>query len=102
MPKATFSRLARTDLKSIDEYTESTWGGLQADRYLHDLRAFCATLAQIPELGRRWNSKQPGLYRMEHDKHVIFYRGNADGILILRILHQSMLPERQFFESEET
>ncbi len=39
---------------------------------------------------------------MEHDKHVIFYRGNADGILILRILHQSMLPERQFFESEET
>jgi toxin ParE1/3/4 len=102
LPKVTFSRLARTDLQSIDEYTESTWGGLQADRYLHDLRTFCSTLAQMPELGRRWNSKQSGLRQMEHGKHVIFYRRNSDGILILRILHQSMLPERQFFASEET
>jgi toxin ParE1/3/4 len=102
LPEVSFSRLARTDLTSIDEYTESMWGGLQADRYLHDLRAFCSMLAQRPELGRRSDPERPAIRRMEYGRHVIFYRRNDNGVLILRILHQRMLPEPQFFESEET
>jgi len=31
---------------------------------------------------------------MEHGKHVVFYRQDRTGILISRILHQSMLPEQ--------
>jgi plasmid stabilization system protein ParE len=31
---------------------------------------------------------------MEHGKHVVFYRQERGGILISRILHQRMLPER--------
>ena len=32
---------------------------------------------------------------MKQGKHVVFYREEPDGILICRILHQSMLPEMQ-------
>ena len=43
---------------------------------------------------------RPGLCRIEVGKHVIFYRRAADGALILRILHQRMLPERHSFDKE--
>jgi plasmid stabilization system protein ParE len=32
--------------------------------------------------------------RIEQGKHVVFYREDPEGILIVRILHQSMLAER--------
>ena len=46
-------------------------------------------------LGRCSDDVRPGLRRMECGKHVMFYRlRKADGILVVRILHQRMLPER--------
>ena len=38
---------------------------------------------------------------METEKHVVFYREVSDGILVSRILHQSMLPERHFLDEED-
>ena len=39
---------------------------------------------------------------MEHGKHVVFYRvEQSRGILVVRILHQRMLPERQAIEDSE-
>jgi plasmid stabilization system protein ParE len=36
---------------------------------------------------------------MEHGKHVVFYRlQKPGGIIVVRILHQRMLPERQAIE----
>ena len=35
---------------------------------------------------------------MERGRHVVFYRIEAQGILISRILHQRMLPERQIID----
>jgi plasmid stabilization system protein ParE len=37
---------------------------------------------------------------MECGRHVVFYRKDAGGILVSRILHQRMLPERQAIEDE--
>jgi plasmid stabilization system protein ParE len=39
---------------------------------------------------------------MEHARHVVFYRIESGGILISRILHQRMLPERQSIDEEES
>jgi len=33
---------------------------------------------------------------MEHRKHVIFYRPTGEGIHVIRILHQGMLPHIHF------
>jgi plasmid stabilization system protein ParE len=40
----------------------------------------------------------PGLYRFEKEKHVLFYRLLADGILVSRILPQEMMPDRELFD----
>jgi plasmid stabilization system protein ParE len=49
-------------------------------------------------LGRPCDWIRPGLYRFEKGRHVLFYRRREDGILISRVLHQSMLPEQRHFE----
>jgi len=35
-----------------------------------------------------------GLRRMEHGRHVIFYRRDTRDIIVTRVLHQRMLPDR--------
>lgn len=95
-----FSRRAEADLLSIAAYTLSTWGEDQTIRYLDDLEACCQMLADNPALGRECDDVRPGLRRMEHGRHVVFYREDARGILVSRILHQRVLPERQAIDDE--
>lgn len=80
---------------NIASYTLRTWGEEQTIRYLDDLETCCQTLADNPALGRSCDEIRPGLHRMERGRHVVFYREDAAGILVSRILHQRMLPERQ-------
>lgn len=89
-----FSRRAEADLLNITAYTLRTWSKTQTARYLDEIETSCQTLAANPALGRTCDDIRPGLRRHEHGKHVIFYRWKLDGILIVRILHQSMLPEK--------
>jgi toxin ParE1/3/4 len=96
-----FSRRAEDDLLSIGEYTLRTWDEDQAARYLTDLEACCLMLATNPALGRSCDDIRPGLRRMERGRHVVFYREDASGILISRILHQRMLPEQQAIGDED-
>jgi toxin ParE1/3/4 len=96
-----FSRLAEADLLSIGDYTIRTWGEAQADRYIAELEDCCRRLAGNPGLGRSCDHIRPGLRRMECGRHVVFYRQEAGGILIVRLLHRSMLPERHSIEDQE-
>lgn len=89
-----FSRRAETDLLGIAHYTLRTWGEAQTVRYINDLEVFCRTLADNPALGRHCDDIRPGLRRLEHGKHVVFYRQGRTGILITRILHRNMLPDK--------
>jgi plasmid stabilization system protein ParE len=38
---------------------------------------------------------------MEQGKHVVFFRREPGGILISRILHERMLPERHLMDEDE-
>jgi plasmid stabilization system protein ParE len=60
----------------------------QTALYLNELEACCKRLADTPALGRPCDEIQPGLHRLEHGKHVVFYRQEREGILVSRILHQ--------------
>ena len=100
MPAFRFSRRAEADLMDIARYTLERWGEKQTKRYIDGLEACCHQLAGSPELGRRCDDIRPGLRRMEHGRHVIFYRLDAGGILISRILHQRMLPRRHAIGEE--
>ena len=96
-----FSRRAEADLLSIGDYTLRTWGSAQAARYLGELEACCQMLADNPMLGRLCDDVRPGLRRLEHGQHVVFYRQERGGILVSRILHQRMLPELHSTEDQD-
>jgi len=95
------SRRAETDLLNIGAYTLRIWGVAQADRYLDAIEHCCLRIARNPLLGRSCEEIRTGLRRMEQGRHVIFYRQQKDGILIARVLHQSMLPERHGMQDED-
>jgi toxin ParE1/3/4 len=90
-----FSRRADADLLGIAAHTLRAWGENQAILYVDDLEACCQMLADNPALGRACDDVRPGLRRMERGRHVVFYREDAGRILVSRILHRRMLPERQ-------
>jgi toxin ParE1/3/4 len=94
VPAFRFSRRAEADLLYIGAYTIRTWGKAQAARYLREIAVCCQMLADNPALGRPCDDVRPGLRRLEHGKHVLFYRQELGGILVSRILHQRMLPDK--------
>jgi toxin ParE1/3/4 len=96
-----FSRHAEADLLSIGVYTLRTWGSAQTVRYLDELEACCQRLADNPASDRPCDHVRPGLRRMEQGKHVVFFRREPGGVLVSRILHERMLPERHTIDDED-
>jgi toxin ParE1/3/4 len=99
--KFRISQLAEADMYNIGVYTLRTWGEAQTERYIRQLNDCYRLLANSPRLGRPCDEIRPGLHRMEHGKHVVFYREEFRGILVCRILHQSMLPEIQNIDDDD-
>ena len=101
MARFRFSRRAEADLLGIGEYTLRKWGKAQTIRYIDGLEVCCQTLADKPTSGRLCEDIRPGLRRHEHGRHVVFYRQESGGILVSRILHQRMLPERHAIDDQD-
>ncbi len=83
---------------SVGIYTVDTWGEIQAARYLDELEKCFQKLADDPNLGRSCDDVRSGLRRIKPGKHVVFYRRESSGILVSRILHERMLPERHVID----
>lgn len=64
---------------------------MQAARYRDSLEDCFALLAANPRMGRPAHRIAPGVRRHEHGSHVIFYRRDADGVLILAVVHARSL-----------
>lgn len=95
-----FSQRAEADVLGIGAHTVRTWGEDQAVRYLIELEECCQMPANKPVLGRNCDHIRKGVRRMEISRHVIFYRQEFGGILVCRVLHKSMLPERHAIDDE--
>ncbi len=86
---------ARADLEDIARYTETTWGRRQRDVYLTAIDAKLGTLAAKPKIGAPRDAVRAGYRSSRVGAHVIFYREVADGIEVVRVLHQRMDLQRQ-------
>ncbi len=84
------TRKAAADLRSIGRYTQQTWGVRQRTRYLTQLDQRFAALAEQPSLGRPCDEVRAGYRRFHEGRHLIFDREGADGIEIVRVLHDTM------------
>ena len=89
---------AEEDIDLIAAYTTRTWGWRQTNHYLAMLEDGFNLLAQNPSIGRSCDSIRPGLRRFEIGKHVVFFILEPNGIQIVRILHQHMIPAKPHFE----
>jgi toxin ParE1/3/4 len=97
----TVSRRAKADLDEIATYTLQKWGLEQALLYVDGLEACCRTLGMNLALGRACSDILPGLRRLEHAQHVVFYRIVDHGVFIIRVLHRKMLPGQHDFEASQ-
>jgi toxin ParE1/3/4 len=89
---------AEEDIGIIAAYTTRTWGWRQTNEYLTRLEDGFDLLAKNPFIGRSCDSIRTGLHRFEIGKHVVFYIPSPVELLIVRVLHQQMIPTRSQFE----
>jgi toxin ParE1/3/4 len=89
----TFSPAAVADIGAIWDYTAETRGVVQADRHVDDIRSACVALADGERVGRRVDVLD-GYLKFPVGRHLIFFRQVGPGIVVIRVLHQSMNVER--------
>jgi toxin ParE1/3/4 len=92
VPQLSISVEAEDDIDRIIAYTATKWGWQQSNRYVAKLEDGFDLLAGNPSIGRSCDSIRAGLRRFEIGRHVVFYLPGPGGVLVVRVLHQQMLP----------
>ena len=99
--RLSYSEAALQDLIDIGFYTLERWGPEQTDVYLAALEDCCEMLAHQPMLGKAVPELVAELRRFEQGRHSIFYVPQSGGILVVRVLHQRMIPSQESFMQED-
>jgi toxin ParE1/3/4 len=101
MGRLRYTARAESDLDSIAAHTVENWGMEQALRYVSELELCCERVAEDPASGRV-HRPRPEYWRIEQGRHVVFFRreGNGD-VLVVRVLHDRMVPELHLGEGED-
>lgn len=79
---------ARRDLRSICLSLLQAEEPEQVEAYLEEFDAACERLRAFPSIGVPRGELLPGLRVVIVGSHAVYYRSSADGVRILRILHQ--------------
>lgn len=95
------SERAAADLREIWLYSFRNWGEALADRYLDELDTGLRGCGARPERGRRRDEIRPGYCSVHIRKHVAFYTFTPAAVLVQRVLHGSMDPDRHLDGAEE-
>jgi toxin ParE1/3/4 len=85
------SPAAEADLTEIAEYTETTWGPRQADRYRDALAAHFSAIGRGDVHSRKFSRRRAALRVSRCEHHFVFFalRPGARP-LILAVLHENM------------
>lgn len=94
MSRIRLTPAAQRDLSEIWDFTEERWDARQAERYLGEIRAAIERIADDPGRGRACDEIREGYRKYGIGSHLVFYVERADGIDVVRILHQRMDPTR--------
>ena len=90
MPGFRVSGKARDDIRDIGRYTQELWGRAQRRIYLSDMETQFRHLAENPDIAPKREEFDPPVRLFRYGNHLIVYRSENDGILIVRILHERM------------
>ena len=98
MPKLSLTQQARADLADIQAFTIERFGLDQWPVYQKRISDALLRLQSTPMIGKQVEGL-PEAYRRYHlgrpkGAHVVYYKTDADELLILRIVHDSRDPSR--------
>lgn len=96
MARIRISSEAERDIDGIAAHTLGAWGWRQTAEYLAKLEEGIDLLGTNPLIGRKCDEIQADLRRFEIGSHVVFYLAETEGILVVRVLHEHMLPAKHF------
>jgi toxin ParE1/3/4 len=87
MARLTVTESARADLREIRAYIAKD-NPAAARRVVERLRAQARKLAETPGMGRsREDDLRPNLFSLAVGKHVLFYRPQPGGVVLVRVIH---------------
>ena len=89
MTRYVLSPRAQNDMESIWDYTAERWSDEQAERYARAAGSDRDDRSD-PRRARACDHIRAGYRKYSVGSHVIFFRAAANGIDIVRILHQRM------------
>ena len=98
MRRVRYAPKARSDLIAIWDFTCERWSVLQAEKYLLALDQDVRALTETPMLGQSMDYIRQGYRRWPSGSHIIYFKQEADGIRVMRILHARMDVERELAE----
>jgi toxin ParE1/3/4 len=84
------SKAAAQDIEDILRQSLAEFGLAQTEDYLQSLTQCLGLLGENPKMGNAVEDIRPGYRRFIHGSHLVFYKFNNPGILIVRILHKHM------------
>jgi len=91
--RVTFSPAAIAELEDIWGYTAEQWGLDQAEQYIDRIRDACIGLANGEKQGRIVGVRE-GYLKYATMRHLVFFREVDAGLVVIRVLHQRMDPDR--------
>jgi toxin ParE1/3/4 len=90
----TLTQLATDDLVSITTYTRRTWGDEQASSYYDQIIAQLELIAETPFAAASCDRIKTGYRRKQVGMHMVYFYIDGDRIVVARILHGHMDPQR--------
>ena len=94
MSRYLLSPAAQVDLEQIWDFTHDRWGVDQAEEYPRELQRAVERAAANPLIGQACDEIRPGYRKLAAGSLVLFYRLAAEGIDVVRVLHQRMDVDR--------
>lgn len=86
------SKVADKKIYDIYEYSILRFGENRADEYFIGMHEMFAILAERPLLGRECPDVGNGIRRFIYHSHIIYYRADAEGILVVDIFGDRQIP----------
>ena len=86
MARLTITESAQADLWEIHAYIAKD-NPAAARRIVERLRAQARKLAATPGIGRSRKDLRPDLFSFPVGRHVLFYRPQPGGIVLVRVIH---------------
>ncbi len=89
-----FTDKAEADLANIIDFTLERWGTEKAYKYIDGLEEIAQMLADNPDIGIKRENLIKGLLCFPYESHFLYYHKQEGSVVIIRVLHQNMEPER--------